>query len=527
MVRYHDLAFQPDMLTARRDDGDIVRLTRQERALLLRLVRQPHALVTRTQVLEALGDRAGGVLSERNVDYLVNRLRRRLGDSAKQPRFIATQYGEGYCWIAEPANTEPLSGFLLVGPVFGVDQDSFGFPHRLTEAIKAAIGCRKSVLYQSDWRQDPKAPGAFDFTLDVSTHFEADRLHLALALRAGRSGQIIESFRRTVSRPHSAKAAGDLARTITNSVWRHEAMPGPGAIDPADRPAHLRLHDAAVMLTDDTISWRENAARLRDAHAADKSDPRLSLMLALNHYARLLQSLETIGDAPLGTDDWDALETEIESLSLRALPDAHGHPQQLLAIAKLLRFIDRGHLDLAERLTDEAFRNSTAFAAVFSMKAQIAASRGDIDAAAMLYDRAMEMAEPGSQFHIYLLILKSVAMMADDRRGAVDQLAVELHDFDPNANIGYGLFMASPNAGSLNAPQEDALAAISPEVARNLTSYLFRISARPFQRRTHQRNVMKGLTTHLVRHHGAGAIAPDIARRFPELVRASRKGRAR
>ena len=490
------------MLTARRDDGDIVRLTRQERALLLRLVRQPHALVTRTQLLEALGDRAGGVLSERNVDYLVNRLRRRLGDSAKQPRFIATQYGEGYCWIAEPANTEPLSGFLLVGPVFGVDQDSFGFPHRLTEAIKAAIGCRKSVLCQSDWRQDPKAPGAFDFTLDVSTHFEADRLHLALALRAGRSGQIIESFRRTVSRPHYAKAAGDLARTITNSVWRHEAMPGPGAIDPADRPAHLRLHDAAVMLTDDTISWRENAARL-------------------------LQSLETIGDAPLGTDDWDALETEIESLSLRALPDAHGHPQQLLAIAKLLRFIDRGHLDLAESLTDEAFRNSTAFAAVFSMKAQIAASRGDIDAAAMLYDRAREMAEPGSQFHIYLLILKSVAMMADDRRGAVDQLAVELHDFDPNANIGYGLFMASPNAGSLNAPQEETLAAISPEVARNLTSYLFRISARPFQRRTHQRNVMKGLTTHLVRHHGAGAIAPDIARRFPELVRASRKGRAR
>ncbi|WP_417583678.1 hypothetical protein [Pelagibacterium sp.] len=60
-----------------------------------------------------------------------------------------------------------------------------------------------------------------------------------------------------------------------------------------------------------------------------------------------------------------------------------------------------------------------------------------------------------------------------------------------------------------------------------LAVYLFGISARPFQRRTHQRNVIKGLATHLVRHHGPHAIAPDIAQRFPELVRASRKGLAR
>ncbi len=73
-VRYADLLFQPDMLSARRDDGTVLRLTRQERALLLRLVRQPHRLVTRAQLLDGLGDLAGD-LNERNIDYATHRHR--------------------------------------------------------------------------------------------------------------------------------------------------------------------------------------------------------------------------------------------------------------------------------------------------------------------------------------------------------------------------------------------------------------------------------------------------------------------
>ena len=53
---------------------------------------------------------------ERNIDFLVNRLRKRLGDNARKPRFIATQYGEGYVWLAAPVRQEPLSAFLLIGP---------------------------------------------------------------------------------------------------------------------------------------------------------------------------------------------------------------------------------------------------------------------------------------------------------------------------------------------------------------------------------------------------------------------------
>ncbi|WP_157019954.1 helix-turn-helix domain-containing protein [Mesorhizobium xinjiangense] len=337
MVRYHELVFQPDMLTAKRDDGTILRLTRQERALLLRFVRQPQELVTRAQLLEALGDETG-TLSERNVDYLVNRLRKRLGDSARSARFIVTQYGEGYVWAAEPVDTMPLSAFLLIGPVFGLGDDQSalnGLPHRLASALKAATGGKKTILYRPGWRFDLQGTDDLAFTLDVSAHTDAEHLHLhlALVLREGRSRQIIESLRRTWPRGRDPNHVDELAQALTDALWRHEALPDDTVTEPADRPTHLRMHDAAVMLTDDTVSWRENAARLKQAHQADKADPRHSVMLALNHYARLLQSLGEIQTAPLGDDDWQPLESEIEELALRALPDVHDKPHLLLAIA--------------------------------------------------------------------------------------------------------------------------------------------------------------------------------------------------
>ncbi|WP_274423230.1 winged helix-turn-helix domain-containing protein [Chelativorans sp. YIM 93263] len=520
MVRYNDLVFARDMISAEHDDGRTVRFTRQERALLFRLVREPQTLVTRAQLLDALGG-SEATLTERNVDYLINRLRSRLGDSARAARFIVTQYGEGYYWAANPVNNDPLSGFLLIGPISGLADlrtSANGFPDHLKQEISRALGGRRKVLICPHYQPSVEGGDRLDFTLEISAHADSDVLHLALVLRQGRTMQVVDRFRRAWSPrlEKSSNQARALAGAIAEALWRHEADIARIHASPTDRPAHLRIHDAAMMLTDDTRSWKENASRLQSAFQADKADPRNAVMLALNHYNRLLQSLgET---PPLSDADWTALEVEIEAFALRALPEAHDNPDLLLAIAKLLRFIDRGFLDLAARLTDEAFGQSTAFAASFSMKAQIAASRGEIDNATALYDKAIELAEPGSQFHIYLLILKIVAMMAGDKRGMVEHLAVELYDFVPRAQTSFGLFFISPKAKQLAAPMEQALASMPVAQARQFSDYLFRISARQFQRRAHQRNVLKGLTTHIMRHHGNEAIAPVIRKRFPELV---------
>lgn len=52
---------------------------------------------------------------------MVNRLRRKLGDDARAPRYIATRYGEGYVWVgAAPVTADDVAGAdIILGPVKG------------------------------------------------------------------------------------------------------------------------------------------------------------------------------------------------------------------------------------------------------------------------------------------------------------------------------------------------------------------------------------------------------------------------
>jgi SulP family sulfate permease len=55
-------------------------------------------------------------MSDRSIDYLVNRVRRKLGDSARRPHYIETRYGEGYVWIAY-RSSEPPAHHAALPPV--------------------------------------------------------------------------------------------------------------------------------------------------------------------------------------------------------------------------------------------------------------------------------------------------------------------------------------------------------------------------------------------------------------------------
>ena len=100
-LSFGDLIIDETCLFARRK-GKTIQFTRSERALLLAFSRNPHRLMPRGQLLDAIAS-AESDASDRNIDFLVNRLRTKLGDSAKSPIYIATQYGEGYVWIAAPS----------------------------------------------------------------------------------------------------------------------------------------------------------------------------------------------------------------------------------------------------------------------------------------------------------------------------------------------------------------------------------------------------------------------------------------
>lgn len=73
------------------NDGEAVRLTEAEVALLRQLARTPHEAVDRLELARGSVDPSG-----RAVDVQVTRLRRKIEDDSKAPRYLQTVRGIGY-----------------------------------------------------------------------------------------------------------------------------------------------------------------------------------------------------------------------------------------------------------------------------------------------------------------------------------------------------------------------------------------------------------------------------------------------
>lgn len=84
-------------------DGSEVPLTTAEFDLLEVLVRNAGRVLRRARLLECLGDD----VEDRSIDMAISRLRSRLGDDPRAPRFVATVRGLGYQFVGDrdPAQT--------------------------------------------------------------------------------------------------------------------------------------------------------------------------------------------------------------------------------------------------------------------------------------------------------------------------------------------------------------------------------------------------------------------------------------
>jgi len=501
--RYEDLVFDGTLLFAARGDNEQLHFTRNERALLELFMQSPNRLLSRGHILDAI-THTGSDISDRNVDFLVNRLRTKLGDSARAPRFIATRYGEGYVWIAKPG--ESVNAFIVIGPCHGLGHAATEAMARpmlagLAEALNAATEQRHGTVVKPDWPGATSASSAVSYSLDASLHADEDRLHGAFVLRDGRSSQILKVFRAAFPATHTDEARA-LAADIKDAIWAHRAMPAMSPLIPTDTPLELRMHDAARLLSRTPESWQTSQDQIEKARAANPDDPALAIMQGLALYAGLVQRVR----AP---EDWHETETEIESLVLNSLPAIQDNPLLVLGAAKLLHFIGRGHFELAGRLADEAFEKSTAFAAAFATRGQMRMAEGAFAEAHLLYDKAIELSEPGCEFLVYLKVLKCTAALAAGERALADALAAELYAIKPLIRMQIGLFLASPDA-DLPPDLEAVLASFDGARAQALILFLYNTSARHFHDPAHRANVMRGIVTHVTRRFGAEAVPAEL-----------------
>ncbi|MFW5661484.1 MAG: response regulator transcription factor [Oceanicaulis sp.] len=96
-VVFGEFAFE--LATGRLEkDGEAIRLTGGEAALLTALAVQPGRTVSR----QTLSDRAANGAGERAVDVQITRLRRKLEADPRAPVWVQTVRGEGYKLVAEP-----------------------------------------------------------------------------------------------------------------------------------------------------------------------------------------------------------------------------------------------------------------------------------------------------------------------------------------------------------------------------------------------------------------------------------------
>ncbi|MCH9693017.1 MAG: response regulator transcription factor [Gammaproteobacteria bacterium] len=83
-------------------DGELVELTSMEFELLLILARRHGKKLSRDDILSELRGIDAAILT-RSVDIMISRLRSKLGDSVKPPKYIQTIWGRGYSFVGSPA----------------------------------------------------------------------------------------------------------------------------------------------------------------------------------------------------------------------------------------------------------------------------------------------------------------------------------------------------------------------------------------------------------------------------------------
>ncbi|MEH6822407.1 MAG: response regulator [Motiliproteus sp.] len=86
------LLTSPEQVSERLPEGEFI--------LLQALIRSPGLVLSRDQLMGAIRDREW-IPTDRSVDVLVGRIRRKLKDTPSEPQFILTAHGVGYLFAGE------------------------------------------------------------------------------------------------------------------------------------------------------------------------------------------------------------------------------------------------------------------------------------------------------------------------------------------------------------------------------------------------------------------------------------------
>lgn len=515
--------FSTDFTEASRSDGTSVRFTRSESRAIAALVASSGRLMTRNQLLDAINE-PGSEKNDRNVDFLINRIRRKLGDSAKDPRFIATRYGEGYLWVGkhDPALEEQLcDAYLVIGPVR--DTGALGATPEVALEVARELAAQIRPLLEPDQKLavaadfDPKnfRPGEGP-TVSVSLTFfrHAGKTECVLGARSLRTSRIHYATRFALEthtgQPDASagKHAKRIAPLLLAKSWHAETD---SASD--NLPLPVAMHEAGNKPDKGKISWPENDIRLRALRSEHPDDPAIKMMYATHLHTKYITRGRDLFYQ--GEDTCDADEAEIETLVLEALSYAQSRPELAIVAAKLLYFVDRGYKTLALELASNALANCGSVSSSLSLVGQLKGFVGDVDGAVESLTQAKSLSTIGTHHHLYVLVMLCQVLMAADQREELAVARSELYKQSSVLAVFLEPIFSDPINPSLRAKGVTLM--LSRARASAILRHVHYVSARLYEHQTHRENVLRTPINLFVRRFGRSIVPDYIKASVPRL----------
>ncbi len=504
MIKCENLYFSPDFDWAMTSDARRIDFSTYEKRALQRLSQRVDWTVTREQLIEAMSGQATDSF-DRSADFIINRLRKKLGDSAKSPRFIGTVYGEGYRWLAQfrKIETEKAEGaFLVIGPVFNfaekADRSELApvFTNRLADILSRQFPERLLIVV------DENCPPPADFGSDAPEYSveicfirNRSRTECAVNLKRFMSGETLHVSRHVFcARPDSAlsdahRLSEELSGIAWQKIWEYEIGLKDNRAGIADAPLPIRLQKAKQKLLDE--EGQGGLAEPFNSTGADKgaATHKAELMRAISlHSAYVIQGWRPVNGEIMPVPDIGKAEDTI----LDGLPIFRSDPILSCAAAKLLYFMDRGHEDLSRSIAVQTLEASNAFATAFATLGQIEMFEGETDAAMEKFDRGIEIGRRDDQLRRYMMVLKYQAAAAGGRFDEARRLRAELKDEAPEMLVAMaGLYVLSDET-ELPPTVQDQIDRLDETAANAAVHYLFNLTGRLLRSKQHRRDLMLG-----------------------------------
>jgi hypothetical protein len=522
MIQNPHIVFEPDFKYGRWPDGQTVDFTRSESRLLSYMAQHSNQVVSRSQILDAISE-PGSEKNDRTVDFLINRLRRKLRDRAADPKLIQTRYGEGYVWVGptQPVAVDSGDAFAVLGPIRGLDllgpntENGTAFARSIFSALKAEMSEDQQAVWLPDFELSGRVPGVGPhISVELTFFRDTAGMECVVSVRSHDTNRIVGVMRHPIGtdagfRVGLEKTAQSIIAPLVSRYWRSSMSDAATTV-----PLSVAIQEPAKKPKNAAAAWAATDVRLRALRSGQSDDPAGKILYATHlHSKYVVLGPELFRD---GTATCELDEAEIESLVLDALDFAQTEPQYAMMAAKLLYFVDQGYRNLSLEIMEVAHRLHPSVASSLTIFGQMRAFCGQTDAAVDCLAQAAALSPRGTDTHIYTLVLLCQALQAGGDRDRLNHHLKDLHHAVPAAAFFFEVLFSDPEKPSLRAKATTLM--LSKKRARAILTHIYYISARLFEQQAHRERALHTPLALFQKRFGRSVVPADVAKLVPSLL---------